>query len=274
LALALIVSLTLVLAAGVFVFTEDTQEANPDSCPSPVELAESPTQTEEKRYLNEYSWHSRPEWSKEENATMSGTNEITRYPSSRPTEEDLDAAWELYNESYEAAEENGWFDYQEAVEDGYKRIDRPHYINLEYTFDGDQLNPHKPEQLVYYDSPDSDKMILAGFMYTTLGEGRQVGGPLTLWHYHSVQDPNRSSRLEELISESSEVEMEGAEAVFEMETQEGRTVEMIHVWFVRHPEGPFASSMRVPEENLQEPEKMSERGFKCHAYSSYQRFFR
>jgi hypothetical protein len=64
---------------------------------------------------------------------------------------------------------------------------------------------------------------------------------------------------EEEVLERMGTEFESAE---EFAEERDRTAEMMHVWFVEHPEGPFATSMSVPSQVLKEPEKMSEEEFK------------
>ena len=47
------------------------------------------------------------------------------------------------------------------------------------------LDCDKPEFLMYYDTPQGKG--LAGLMFymdTPAGWGEQIGGPLTIWHYH------------------------------------------------------------------------------------------
>lgn len=202
------------------------------------------------------------------------TYEVTRYPHCDPTEAQLDAAWELYSESFEAAERRGWFDARNAAADGY--VVDIHAINVEHMVDDGHLDPRRPEYLVYYDHPEEDRRILVGYMYSTLSdEGEQVAGPLTVWHYHDeIAVP--VSRGERLLVDETEYDSL-AEAVEAMGGPASlgpyRSDEMIHVWFVRHPEGPFASSMAVPERYLEEPEKMNESAFKRYAMRNYERYF-
>jgi hypothetical protein len=88
------------------------------------ELAKGSDGPTEERYVNVYEPGEPPEWIPESEFSMqnhsAGTYEVTRYPNAEPTQEDLEAAWRLYNRSFEAAKENGWFEFDEAVEDGYR----------------------------------------------------------------------------------------------------------------------------------------------------------
>ena len=115
-------------------------------------------------------------------------------------------------------------------------------------------------------------------------EGEQIGGPLTVWHYHPVRTEGRTHNvpfyIRELVNRSKSinstdeffritgVEFKNIEDYIE---NRRRTSEMIHVWFVEHPEGPFGTSMSVPVENLEKPEKMSKEEFKKHTINRYRK---
>ncbi|MCX2819393.1 hypothetical protein EGH25_08525 [Haladaptatus sp. F3-133] len=248
------------------------------------ELANSSDGPTDERYVNVYEPGEPPEWIPESEFSMenhrAGTYEVTRYPNAEPTQEDLDAAWRLYNRSFEAAKENGWFEFEEAKEDGYsKEGAHRHWSNVENIsmHAEEDIIPGIPENLVYYQDPDGEGKILAGFMYhKPIGsdvEGEQVGGSLTVWHYH----PQRTARYPEYMRRwvSSNDDLTGEEvfnylgadfeSIEEYEKERDRTSEMMHVWFVRHPEGPFATSMSVPQSSLKEPEKMNQKRFNRYA---------
>lgn len=224
------------------------------------------------RYINEYVPGSPPDWrpddySPEETPEDKKVNayEVTRFPDSEPTPEDFDSAWEKYRKSYEAVDQNGWFDFGNATEDGYENHDGLHYVNREYYSDNETLNPHRPESLIYYDDPQNESgKVLAGIMYVADSletEGEQFGGPLTVWHYH----PRESKMC------FAQIPPGGTECSKE-DTKMYRTPEMIHIWFLKNPEGPFASRMGVPEKYLKEPERMSEGEFKNYTREKYEKY--
>ena len=248
------------------------------------------------RYVNAYEYMSPPVWIPEDEFSMesyeAGSYEVTRYPDTEPSQEHLDAAWRLYKQSFNAAEENGWFEFENAVEDGYSVEASPnHYGNVEnisiYTGENN-LNPQAPELLMYYQDPNNpDNKILTGYMYRKpLGSnerGEQIGGPLTVWHYHPTSGETRSMTTQYNIKNgiSLREDIDNASELFEVldlqydnmsefVRKRNRTAEMIHVWFVKHPEGPFGTSMSVPSENLREPVKMSESEFKDYAMNKYE----
>ena len=150
------------------------------------------------------------------------------------------AADELVSRSLAAADRHGWFDFQRGRADGYRLLhgDKRHYYNEEYVFDDAILDPERPEFLMYYGTPDGQK--LAGLMfYARRGaeRGPQIGGPLTRWHYHVWSKPN--CLLRGLLS----VETADASGRCERGEPRHRSPEMLHVWFLELPEGPFATSM-------------------------------
>lgn len=247
--------------------------------------------TDTELYLNEYQYLSSPEWVPENRFSKENlshhTYEVTRYPHTEPTTEDIESAWELYNESYDAAKERGWFDFENATQDGFVEGAERHYLKIEYLFDNRSLDPHRPESLIYYEDPqEEENKILVGYMYHkvpgTKTEGEQVGGPLTVWHYHPTDSFSIEKHLESYVSNREEFDT--PDEVFESVgldyedskdfiKENRRSAEMLHVWFVRHPEGPFGTAMTTPKgAELAKPEKMSEEGFKTYAVEKHRKF--
>ena len=80
--------------------------------------------------------------------------------------------------------------------------------------------------------------------------GPQVGGPLTIWHYHIWSEPAclfRGMFTVGFLNNSGLCD----EGVISQ-----RTPEMIHVWFIDHPDGPFATGMTLSDEQIQQLENM------------------
>ena len=157
------------------------------------------------------------------------------------------AADDLVRRTWEAAEKNGWFEFQRGIQDGYKLLhgDKRHYYNEKFIFDDAILDPERPEFLMYYGTPEGQK--LAGMMFYTRKpeeRGPEIGGPLTLWHYHVWSTPN--CLLRGMLS------IDGADADGRCARGEPfhRSPEMIHVWLLDHPGGPFSTSMWLAPEQL------------------------
>lgn len=230
----------------------------------------------ERRYIDEYRYQRPPTWRPEHRMTAEDGSvhayEVTRYPYADPTPRHLEAAWRLYSDTYEAAREHGWFSFDRARADGYRPYDDVHYMNEEYYFDDAVLDPDRPESLIYYDAGDGDDgtgKVLAGVMYLADGltaEGEQVAGPLTVWHYHPrYHEQCYASALNNSLRASFDDTAcpPGAETRY-------RGPEMIHVWFVRHPEGPFSTQMLgLPDSALERTGKMSRETFEEYARTSF-----
>jgi hypothetical protein len=195
--------------------------------------------------------------------------EITQFPESEVREKDLENAWQLYSETFDAADEKDWFNWSNAEADGYYdwEIDRLHYINDDYVQNNENLNPGKPETLLYIDHP-SEGRILAGVMYIADGitdKGPQAAGPLTVWHYH--QGDREECKKDGVIPKRAEPDEFGricSDGVMSL-----RGPEMLHVWFLDHPEGPFTSRMGISSSKVEQPSKMDKSEFKEYARDSY-----
>lgn len=199
------------------------------------------SEREIKSYLNGTG-----EWRDEDKVNLSYTGmiyEIDRFRNAGVKNVHVENAWTLYNRTYEAAEKEGWFNYSKAKKDGFDNPDSPdHYVNVDYFRDNETLNPERPEFLMFRNNSNGTK-VLVGVMYMQNdvdAEGRQVGGSITQWHYHAYDQYDcyyngyAYSRTPDCPdSYYSNV-----------------SPEMIHVWFVEHAEGIFATNMYIPKENV------------------------
>lgn len=174
--------------------------------------------------------------------------EVTTHPEgSRPTLEQIQAAEGLVARCFSAARRHRWFQFKNGLDQGYSLLfgDKRHYVNPKYVFDDAVLDCDKPEFLMYYDTPEGK--ALAGLMFyadTPTGWGPQIGGPLTIWHYH-VWAPIQCMRGEMLLVGTADADGKCAEGV-----PMHRSPEMIHVWFIDRPKGPFTSSMYLTDEEI------------------------
>ncbi len=112
-------------------------------------------------------------------------------------------------------------DIKRAEAEGYMRFgDVPilgtwHYINWAYQADGDVLDPTRPESIIYWKASTHSDPVLIGAMYVmphANDVGPQIGGCLTVWHVHGPP-----------FAPAGQV-----------------TNEMLHVWLIPMPDGPFA----------------------------------
>jgi hypothetical protein len=175
--------------------------------------------------------------------------ETSRYgPGCKATEEQAAWAREFVKRSYLSAVKHGWFDFENGKRDGFVPYkpnvrNEDHFVNVAFSLDDEVLNPDRPEYLMYYRTDEG--MQLVGFMYFVreLGEkGPQPGGPLTVWHYHQFEIPGCLDRMQMF----SAVEGPDGYRCERGELSGHESPEMLHVWFVDHPEGAYATSMSLP----------------------------
>ena len=173
-----------------------------------------------------------------------GMYELTQYPNQEATQAHKDAANKLVEDSFDAVVRHGWLSKEEALSDGYEKMygDPVHFVNKAYVFDGETLNPDKPEVLMYYKTKEGD--FLMGVMFLAIGQrGPQVAGPLSKWHYHI----DRRMCYERGVLPIDGIDEKGScGAGF----PNIRSPEMLHVWFFDHPDGRFATKMWLSEEQL------------------------
>ena len=192
-------------------------------------------------------------WKMESDVKLQGSPlmviwEVSDYaPGTEPTGEQKRAADDLVARCYESALRNGWSDYEKGLADGYEllRDDTRHYRKNELLFDDAILDPNRPEVLMYYPTPEGKK--LAGFMFQTkerYERGPQLGGPLTVWHYHVF------NRLRCVDGAGGSSGFAGSNGCREGYFGVHRSREMVHVWLIDRTGGPFASGMFVRRDEL------------------------
>lgn len=186
--------------------------------------------------------------------------EVSQYPpGAQPTPAQQEAADRLIERCEQAVQKYGWEDFQKALADGFQLLtnDRRHYYNEENIFDDRVLDPERPEFLMYYGTPQGKRLV--GFMFYVArhtDRGAQIGGPLTVWHYHLFSKPvcplglpRRPDRGASGLPTVVEVD-EAGPCVWGSRTH--RSPEMLHVWLIRHPMGPFGTRMHLPPELVKE----------------------
>jgi uncharacterized membrane protein len=162
-----------------------------------------------------------------------------------PTDAERQWADDFIQRCWDSARRHGWFNFDTAKADGFELqwSDQEHYLKRDFVFDDKILDPDRPEFLMYRDTPHGK--LLMGFMFftRTLEErGPQPGGSLANWHFHPWGP--RGYCAEGGILPVSRPDYQGhcAQGVRVL-----RSAEMLHVWFVEHPLGPFADAMLFPD---------------------------
>jgi hypothetical protein len=178
--------------------------------------------------------------------------ELTRFPNAvEPTAAQRQAADDLLARCRAVAERKGWHDFDVAQKEGFALThgDGIHYGNVKYITDDHILDPEHPEILMYY--PTSKGLKLAGYMFLVRrpdAHGPQIGGPLTLWHYHVWQQARC------LLGGIYVVGLPAEGGLCAQGVPGHQSPEMLHVWLVDHPDGPFATGMTLPEDSWKQKE--------------------
>jgi hypothetical protein len=194
-----------------------------------------------------------PEWHRELETEIRNYNrtkliyEVTKHPYELPDVHHREAARELLERSIRAVRENNWNNLDEALKDGFipNQSDGSHFHNIANIQDGKTLVPGQPEYLIFNTNADGQN-VLAGFMYlvnTRSKSGPQIGGPLTQWHYHVFAKDYCFEQGNILLADVTQKENCPNGTLLDT------TTEMLHVWFVDHPDGRFGTRMDLPAES-------------------------
>ena len=166
-------------------------------------------------------------------------------PDTVPTPEQRRAAEELIERSHAAVLAHGWNNHGKARADGFYLMlnDVRHFQKDEFLLDDRVLDPDHPEFLMYYSTPEG--MALTGLMFLMRSReerGPQVGGPLTVWHYHRWRRIHcyRDGVILIGLAQRGRGCVEGVGS--------SRSPEMMHVWLIDRRGGPFATSMHMDPE--------------------------
>jgi len=201
--------------------------------------------------MRSHAGHSGRSWEPEHEVDPAGIRtyqvmyEVTRYPDGDPTPEQRRRADDLVRRCREAAKRHGWYDFSRAAGDGFRRMygDELHYVNEAYVSDNRVLDPDRPEFLLYYETKSGRRLAAFMFLTRTPDErGPQVGGPLTVWHYHLWA---KKRCLAHRLFVVGDPDGDGRCRAGELAQ---RSPEMMHVWLVDHPRGPFATDMSLTDE--------------------------
>jgi len=155
-----------------------------------------------------------------------------------PTPAEAEAAARLAAET--TADVARYADVNAAIADGYRVAageDKPlaHYQNRQYMKDDVVLDPTQPEQLVYANTTDGPVLVGVVYVMPRPGmEGPAIGGPITRWHTHTFCAAPMPSWFAGLLSPFGTCPAGTVNAVMP---------EMMHVWTVDHPGGPFAEKL-------------------------------
>ena len=158
----------------------------------------------------------------------------------------LEAAARLYAQTKTAVDR--YRDLHVAIAAGYTPMEPPdleivHYVNRAYFKDQDVLQPQHVQSLIYYNTAKGPVLIGAMYIMPSWGTpGPAIGGTLTPWHHHDG-----------LCVDKTGMVVAGAGSAFfdhpswsrscPPGTTKWDTPDMLHVWLIDNPNGPFDSDM-------------------------------
>ena len=119
-----------------------------------------------------------------------------------------------------------------------------HYVNKAYFTDADVLRPDHVQSLIYFNSTHGPVLIGAMYIMPNLATpGPEVGGLLTVWHHHDNLCFDRTTGVIVAFAHDSTANTNDKSGVCPQGSSNQSTPEMLHVWLIATPDGPFASDM-------------------------------
>jgi hypothetical protein len=170
--------------------------------------------------------------------------------SNGPTGAQLQAAVQLIDTTKAAVAK--YSDRQAAINAGYKPMEPEglaimHYVNAAYFTDADILRPDHVQSLIYYNSSRGPVLIGAMYIMPRLGvRGPQIGGSLTTWHKHDQLCIDKATAVIVAFAHDTSSNGNDKSGTCPRGSSNGSTPEMLHVWLIDNPDGPFGSDM-APE---------------------------
>ncbi len=173
------------------------------------------------------------------------------------TEAQLAAATRLMIET--RAEAAKYKDQSVAIAAGYRPMEPPdleivHFVNSAYLSDSDVLRTDHVQSLIYFNSPQGPMLIGAMYIMPRPGmPGPQVGGSLTVWHQHSNLCFDKETNMIVAFRRSAFFDRSDKSGSCPKGSSKGTTPEMLHVWIINNPGGPFGSDMDPDVLGTKEP---------------------
>ena len=164
------------------------------------------------------------------------------------TAQELDAAARLLAETKAAVAK--YANQSVAIADGYQPSTPPalpivHFLNGLYLGDGLIVQPERVESLIYWNSDYGPVLVGAMYIMPDGMAGPQIGGPLTKWHHHENLCFEDSTGMVVAMTGKGPEVVPGL--LRSQACPKGSrlrvTADMLHVWIVDNPKGPFDTDM-------------------------------
>jgi hypothetical protein len=188
-----------------------------------------------------------------ERTTSTGTTASTDHShatSSAVTGAQLQSALQLIEATKAAVAK--YADREAAINAGYKPMEPEglaimHYVNGAYFTDEDILRPDHVQSLIYFNSTHGPVLIGAMYIMPRLGmPGPEIGGSLTVWHKHDNLCFDRTTGVIVAFTHDGSANINDKSGTCPAGSSNRSTPEMLHVWLIENPDGPFGSDM-APE---------------------------
>src|SRR5713226_2143632 len=191
-------------------------------------------------------WAASAQWSAP-NTTVATAHNHAAAPATGVTGAQLQAAVQLIDTTRAVAAR--YANERAAIDAGSRPLEPEglpimHYVNQAYLTDADILNPAHVQSLIYYNSPKGPILIGAMYIMPRLGmPGPEVGGSLTVWHHHDNLCFDRTSSVIVAFAHDAFFDRGGKSGTCPAGSSNRSTPEMLHVWIIDNPGGPFDSDM-------------------------------
>jgi hypothetical protein len=159
----------------------------------------------------------------------------------------LVAADRLYEQTKAAVDR--YRDLRVAIAAGYQPMEPPdleiaHYVNRAYFTEQDILQPQHVQSLIYFNTPKGPVLIGAMYIMPRWGmPGPEIGGALTSWHHHDNLCYDKKTNMVVAFAGSPFLDRPGWSRSCPAGTSKQDTPDMLHVWLIDNPNGPFDSDM-------------------------------
>lgn len=136
-----------------------------------------------------------------------------------------------------------------AIRAGYKPMEPEglavmHYVNQAYFTEADILRPDHVQSLIYFNSKHGPVLIGAMYIMPNLATpGPEIGGALTVWHHHDNLCFDRTTHRIVAFAHDASSDTKEKSGTCPRGSSNGSTPEMLHVWLIANPGGPFNSDM-------------------------------
>jgi hypothetical protein len=193
-------------------------------------------------------WAASLEWSAPHATAQAAHSHAAPAAAAPVTAAQLEAATRLLEQTRAAVAR--YKDLRVATAAGYGPMEPPdlqtvHYVNPAYFNFADILRPEHVQSLIYYNSARGPVLIGAMYIMPTLWiPGPEIGGQLTVWHQHDNLCYDDTTHMVVAFDHSAFFDRNDKSGVCPRGSSNKRTPEMLHVWVVDNPAGPFDSDMQ------------------------------